>query len=93
MLQEWTVVVGVKKLWKIAGTVNIIVFLYFCLVAAAVVVNYDDVLFFSFCFCFLLQLLLLLFVCLPDGLFVCIFLLFLLLSLSFLDFSLGSAYL
>ena len=35
-----------------------IVYLYFCLVAAAVVVDYDDVLFFSFCFC------LLLFVCL-----------------------------
>ena len=41
----------------------IIVYLYFCLVAAAVVLNYDDVLFFSFCFCLLLYLLLL-FVCL-----------------------------
>ena len=40
----------------------IIVYLYFCLVAAAVVLNYDDVLFSSFCFCLLL-LLLLLFVC------------------------------
>ena len=49
--------------WKIT---IIIVFLYFCLVAAAVVVDYDDVLFFSFCFCLLLLLLLLsvcLFVC------------------------------
>ena len=36
----------------------IIVYWYFCLVAAAVVVNYDDV-FFSFCFCLLLLLLLL----------------------------------
>ena len=46
----------------------IIVCLYFCLVAAAVVVDYDDVLFFSFCFCLLL--LLLLFVCLSADMYV-----------------------
>ena len=46
----------------------IIVYFYFCLVAAVVVADYDDVLFFSFCFCLLL-LLLLLFV----WLFVCFF--------------------
>ena len=47
-----------------------------CLLAAAVVVDYNDVLFFSFCFCLLL---LLLFVCLY------MFLFFLLLNLSCLD--------
>ena len=66
----------------------IIVYLYFCLVAGAVVVDYDDVLFFSFCFWLLLSLLVCLFVCLL----ICSFF-FLLLSLSFLNFSLGSAYL
>ena len=60
----------------------------FCVVTAAVVVDYD-VLFFSFCFCLLLLLLLLL-VCL----FVCLYVpFFFRMSLSFLDFSLGSAYL
>ena len=37
----------------------IIGYLYFCLVTATVVVNYDDVLFISFGFCLLLLLLLL----------------------------------
>ena len=60
----------------------IIVYLYFCVVGAAIVVTYDDMLFFSFCFCLLL-LLLLLFV---YFFFVCIFLFFLLLSLSFFRF-------
>ena len=61
----------------------IIVYLYFCLVTAAVVVDYDDVLFFFFFF----FLLLLLFGCMYVPFFS------LLLSFSFLDFSLGSAYL
>ena len=69
----------------------IIVYLYFCLVAAAVVVDYDDVLFFSFC----LNSLLVAFAAVAVCLFVCLYVpfFFLLLSFSFLDFSLGSAYL
>ena len=46
--------------------------LIFCLVTAAVVADYDDMLFFSFCFCLLL-LLLLLFVCVFGCLFVCLY--------------------
>ena len=47
----------------------IIVYLYFCLVAAAVVVDYDDVLFFSFC----LNSLLVAFAAVAVCLFVCLF--------------------
>jgi len=64
----------------------------FVFVVGAIVVADDDVLFFSFCFCSLLLLLLLFAVCL--FVFSFLFLTFpLLLSLSCLDFSLGSLYL